>query len=188
MRTPPPQPVGVSARHTSVPAPTALEADPAARAHLIVAATGNPAVEQLVKTLQAQAAHSSVEVLVASDDGEAELEEQLRTRLERATVGLRLYVAGSESLVRRAAALALACGLERDELRTQVTASPARRVWCTHCKTITPAVTTTIARCDGCARMLEVYHHFSRRHGAYMGYQADAEMPGELPEPEVRWA
>ncbi len=77
--------------------------------------------------------------------------------------------------------------LEADEIHVEVTASTARRVWCTHCKTVTADVTTSIVACAGCGRTLEVYHHFSRRHGAYMGFQADAESPGELPEVETRW-
>nr|WP_157173927.1 hypothetical protein [Rhodococcus sp. JVH1] len=34
-----------------------------------------------------------------------------------------------------------------------------RQVFCAHCHTVT----------------LTVYHHFSRRHHAYLGYQADSE-------------
>lgn len=182
MQTAPPQPVGVSERHTTVPAPSTLQPDPAGRAHLIVAAPGGRPVADLVASLA-----GPVEVLVRCDDAPGELEAALRARLSGASVGLRLYIAGSEGLVRRVTALALEAGMERDEIHSEVTASAARPVWCTHCKTVTPDVATTLVRCAGCGRTLEVYHHFSRRHGAYMGFQADAELPGDLPEAQTRW-
>ena len=181
MQTAPSSPVGVSERHTTVPAPSTLQPDPTGRAHLIVAAPGGRAVAELAGALD-----GPVEVLVGSD-APGELEGTLRERLSTASVGLRLYVAGSEALVRRVSALALEAGMERDEIHTEVTASAARPVWCTHCKAVTPDVATTLVACAGCGRMLEVYHHFSRRHGAYMGFQADAELPGDLPEAQTRW-
>ncbi|WP_397494080.1 hypothetical protein [Rhodococcus sp. WB9] len=30
-------------------------------------------------------------------------------------------------------------------------------------------------RCGGCRETLTVYHHYSRRHHAYLGYRADSE-------------
>ena len=54
-----------------------------------------------------------------------------------------------------------------------------------HCRTITRGVHTNIVSCSGCGRSLFVRDHFSRRLGAYMGFQIDAEVPGEVPAAEV---
>ena len=62
-----------------------------------------------------------------------------------------------------------------------VQGSRARRVWCAHCKAVTEGATHDLVECVGCRRSLTVYHHFSRRLGAFMGFQADAEVAGELP-------
>jgi hypothetical protein len=115
------------------------------------------------------------------------LERALSKRLAAATVGLRLYVVGPEAFVRRVAVAAAAAGLADDEMLVEVSGSRARRVWCAQCKTVTEDVTRDLVECAGCGRWLSVYHHFSRRLGAFMGCQADAELVGELPGVCERW-
>ncbi|WP_085315486.1 dimethylamine monooxygenase subunit DmmA family protein [Derxia lacustris] len=108
----------------------------------------------------------------------------LRDLLAGASMGLRLYLVGSEPLIWAAAQIANAAGLGEAEIRRHRCGTLARPVYCVHCKTVTPAVHTNLAPCAGCGRTLFVRDHFSRRLGAYMGFQADAEEPGQLPAVE----
>ncbi|MGK2939237.1 MAG: dimethylamine monooxygenase subunit DmmA family protein [Solirubrobacteraceae bacterium] len=191
-------PYGVSMEHTTLPKDTGLTLDPSARVHLIAASPADDAVTALLAQWRETRGGTAALLHVGpapegapadttmAADGE-DLAARLTARLREARVGIRVYVAGDEGFVRATSAAALAAGLLPDEMRTEVTASAARRVWCSHCRAITEGVTTTVTPCAGCGRTLEVFHHFSRRRGAYLGFQADAEAPGELPEPEVAW-
>lgn len=107
--------------------------------------------------------------------------DRLSHRLAQESVGLRLYVIGEEGFVWDVVKLARDAGLETSECRTAHAGSLRRKVFCVHCKTITEGATTSIAICDGCGANLVVRDHFSRFHSAFMGVQADAEAPGELP-------
>ncbi len=111
-------------------------------------------------------------------------EQLLKRRLDQAHVGVRLYLIGSEAFICRLESLALAAGLLSSEIQAK-TLTGEVRVWCTHCKAVTQTSACNLAECRGCGRQLTVYHHFSKRHGAYMGFQADAELPGQLPEREA---
>ena len=110
--------------------------------------------------------------------------DRLSHRLARETVGLRLYAVGEEGFIWDVARLARVAGLDAAECRTCHAGSERRRVFCVHCKTITFDVTTNIVACAGCGAALAVRDHFSRSLAAFMGVQADAEAPGELPQVE----
>lgn len=114
----------------------------------------------------------------------AHLFDRLSHRLGQETVGLRLYAVGEEGFIWEVARRARAAGLETYECRTAHAGSLRRRVFCVHCKTITEGVTTSLAACAGCGAQLVVRDHFSRTHAAFMGVQADAEAPGDLPPVE----
>jgi hypothetical protein len=80
-------------------------------------------------------------------------------------------------------AVAAEAGLEADEVGMVCDDErPAFRVACVHCRAITEPAESTIVACAGCERTLFVYHHHSRRKAAYMGFQADAEVAGEVPD------
>lgn len=110
--------------------------------------------------------------------------DRLSHRLARETVGLRLYAVGEEGFIWDVARLAREAGMETAECRTAHAGSLRRRVFCVHCKTLTEGATTSLKACDGCGAPLVVRDHFSRTHAAFMGVQADAEAPGELPPVE----
>lgn len=110
---------------------------------------------------------------------------RLGNDLARADMGLRLYVAGSESFLGRIVALAQTHGIDPLSVITEHRGSLARRVQCVHCKGITEEVTTSIVTCAHCGLSLFVRDHFSRRLGAFQGVCVDAEVPGEVPAPEV---
>jgi len=118
----------------------------------------------------------------------ATLLDALRADLTRARMGLRLYLAGSEHFLWSATRIASDFGLCADEIRREHFGSSARSVYCVHCKTITPQVSTNIVTCPGCARSLLVRDHYSARLAAYMGFQVDAEVPGTLPPIESVYA
>lgn len=105
--------------------------------------------------------------------------------LRAAQMGTRLYLVGPEDAIWQAARLADGVGMSRDEMRLMQAGTRARPVFCVHCRTVTRDVHTHIVPCSGCGRALFVRDHFSRRLGAYMGFQIDAEAPGDIPAEEV---
>ena len=123
-----------------------------------------------------------------SFDTIATLLDGLRADLAGARMGLRLYLAGSEHFLWSATRIAADFGLCADEIRREHFGSSARSVYCVHCKTITPKVSTNIVTCPGCARSLLVRDHYSARLAAYMGFQVDAEVPGTPPPIENIYA
>lgn len=101
--------------------------------------------------------------------------------LEQAGMGQRVYALGSEPYLWSIYNAALNRGLDRLQVHLCHSGSLKRRVWCTHCHGLTENVSTNIVSCAHCARQLLVRDHFSRRFGAFMGVQIDAEVPGQLP-------
>jgi dimethylamine monooxygenase subunit C len=102
---------------------------------------------------------------------------ELGTQVHAATVGWRLMLAGPETDVLRARAVAVAGGALDAEITILVSADERRRVWCAHCGQTTDAAVAVgeVVDCAGCGRSLLVYHHVSRRHAAYLGFLNDAE-------------
>ena len=103
--------------------------------------------------------------------------QHLEREMASAVVGWRLLVAGPESGVLTVSAAARSLGAVGGEVLAHVTGVPLRRLHCVHCDAVTPtdvAIGGTVA-CVGCRRSLHLYHHVSRRLGAYLGYMVDAE-------------
>ena len=115
--------------------------------------------------------------------------DSLRAELAASHMGLRLYLAGSERFLWSATSIAASTGLCADEIRREHVGSSARAVYCVHCKTIAPHVTTNVIACPGCACTLMVRDHYSARLAAYMGFKVDAEAPGTtIPAVETLYA
>jgi hypothetical protein len=106
----------------------------------------------------------------------------LEVRLERASMGMRLYLAGSESFIGKAMMVAARFNLNHDEVLREHCGSLVRRVWCVHCDSFNENITRRIFECSGCHRSLIVRDHYSRHLAGFMGVQADAEVPGEIPD------
>lgn len=104
--------------------------------------------------------------------------------LETANMGLRLYVAGSESFIGEVIARAATFGMVPDSVIAERCGSLARRVQCVHCKHVTNDVTASPYECPGCGLHLLVRDHYSRRLAAFQGVRIDAEAPGEVPAAE----
>lgn len=94
-----------------------------------------------------------------------------------ARVGWRLMLAGPQSDVLAAYAVATRAGVLSAEIAVLVTDDRHRRVWCAHCDTTSVAEVATgdVTPCAGCGRSLLVHHHVSRRSAAYLGFMVDAE-------------
>lgn len=101
--------------------------------------------------------------------------------LDAATMGTRLYAAGSESFVGAVIARAAGFGVVPQSVIAETRGSPARRVQCVHCKHVAEAVTASPYTCPGCGQSLLVRDHFSRRLSAFQGVRVDAEVPGDIP-------
>ena len=109
---------------------------------------------------------------------------RLKGALANATMGTRLYAAGTEPYIGSVLQAALDCGIDHKSVITEHRGSAKRRVQCVHCKGYTENVTTNPVTCDHCGLSLLVRDHYSRRLGAFMGVCIDAEVPGERPETE----
>ena len=106
-------------------------------------------------------------------------------RLAAETMGLRIYAVGLEPFVWDVARVAREAGMGREEMHLFACGEHRRRVWCVHCRTVMPDVTTTVVECTGCGAHLGVRDHFSRTQNAWMAVQVDAEVPGEVPDAEM---
>jgi hypothetical protein len=101
--------------------------------------------------------------------------------LTTATMGVRLYAAGTEGFIGQVIQHAEQFFIDHKSIITEHCGSLARRIQCVHCKGITEDVTTNVARCGHCGVNLLVRDHYSRRFAAFMGVSTDAEAPGILP-------
>ncbi|WP_152693142.1 dimethylamine monooxygenase subunit DmmA family protein [Caballeronia mineralivorans] len=104
--------------------------------------------------------------------------------LSQARMGLRLYVIGSEPFLWQASAIATRYGMTTDSMQLELAGKPSRNVYCIHCRHTIRDTETNLVTCPSCGKTLAVRAHFSRRLGAYIGVQADAEEPGVLPPVE----
>ncbi|MGV8938665.1 MAG: dimethylamine monooxygenase subunit DmmA family protein [Allorhizobium sp.] len=109
---------------------------------------------------------------------------RLRGSLANATMGTRLYIAGTEGFIGQAMQIALDLGMDFASIPTEHRGSLSRRVQCVHCKGITENVKVSPFACSHCGLPLLVRDHYSRRLAAFQGVNIDAEEPGSAPEPE----
>lgn len=105
----------------------------------------------------------------------------LDTLLGQSDMSARLYAVGDEHAIWRAIRVADRHGMSPPAIRRHRVATLARPVFCVHCRHVAEHVRHNVFDCPGCHRALFVRDHFSRRLGAYMGFQIDAEVPGERP-------
>jgi hypothetical protein len=117
-------------------------------------------------------------------DDEQSLLAALEPAMRDACIGIRIYALGSEPFIWSVRQLAERYAIAPEAVHLAHSGSLYRRVYCIHCRTLNEHVTSNVVACEGCERHLFVRDHFSRRLAAFMGVQADAEVPGELPECE----
>ncbi len=111
------------------------------------------------------------------DSANTETLSQLRSAIELACVGVRLVLIGPMPDIQAAAAVAAECGLFDEEVTLVPDGSEHRKVFCAHCRTVTVTVEPVGSEleCQGCATVLSISNHFSRRIAAYLGFSAHAE-------------
>jgi hypothetical protein len=116
----------------------------------------------------------------------------LRRLLDDSFAGVRIILAGPESVVLRAAALARRLGATSEELvliaaeaaeaagpdGASVDGPAARRVFCATCRQPFDAAAAMggLVTCPGCLTALIVDHRFSRPHAAYFGWPAGLDL------------
>ncbi|CAN5181247.1 hypothetical protein BH09ACT8_BH09ACT8_11190 [soil metagenome] len=91
---------------------------------------------------------------------------------------MRVRMSGAAGVCLKLRRVALAAGLEDDEITAQPVGEGALEVFCTHCRAVTTShvgVGHEVA-CTGCGRNLVIYHHVSRMRGQFMGFMADVEL------------
>lgn len=125
----------------------------------------------------AQAGSSVRRRHVATDEADEVALRILRGHLRSAKIGLRILIAGPQTQVHSATAVAMAEGLIGEEIAQAVTNHQEKNVYCPHCRTttVTEQCVGNVVECVGCSRSLEIYHHFSRRTASYLGFMNDAE-------------
>ena len=101
--------------------------------------------------------------------------------LRDASMGLQVYLAGTEGLMGQAQNEAMQAGIPHTAIQTEHRGSVARRMQCVHCKGVTEDVETDPFVCSHCGLNLFVRDHYSRRLAAYQGVCIDAEDPGNVP-------
>ncbi|GAC67343.1 dimethylamine monooxygenase subunit DmmA family protein [Gordonia soli] len=145
--------------------------DPLA-ANVLVVTTGPTAAAHVENRRDAMAAaHTVIDVAELGD------------ALSESRTGWRFVLVGDGAAVARARTEVLGAGAIDDEIVTVALdemsgfGDGARDVFCAHCHatTATDAGIDESMVCDGCDVTLVVYHHFSRRRHAYLGYRPDAE-------------
>jgi predicted RNA-binding Zn-ribbon protein involved in translation (DUF1610 family) len=107
------------------------------------------------------------------------------TRIQRvlqdASMGLQVYLTGTEGLMGQAQNEAMQAGIPHTAIQTEHRGSIGRRMQCVHCKGITEDVEIDPFVCSHCGLNLFVRDHYSRRLAAYQGVCIDAEDPGNVP-------
>lgn len=185
-----------------------LHADRFAKVNLILAeGEGADAVLDLARTLDATSPFFARAVLLFCADGAAARDAvpalealkpqalwtlpsvdttlfRLRGVLQTATMGTRIYAAGTEPFIGRVIAEAATFGVDPRSVITEHRGSLRRRVQCVHCKGMMEGVTQSPVTCAHCGLSLFVRDHYSRRLGAFQGVCIDAEAPGDIPAPE----
>ncbi|MGL4312130.1 MAG: dimethylamine monooxygenase subunit DmmA family protein [Paracoccaceae bacterium] len=112
---------------------------------------------------------------------------RLQRVLSDAHMGTQFYLAGTEGLIGQAEREVMQTGFPFAAIQKEHRGSTVRRVQCVHCKGITENVATDPFKCSHCGLMLFVRDHYSRRLAAFQGVNIDAEEPGNIPQPVVRF-
>ncbi len=107
--------------------------------------------------------------------------------LADAYMGTQFYLAGTEGLIGQTEREIMATGFPVGAIQKEHRGSTVRRVQCVHCKGITESVATDPFKCSHCGLNLFVRDHYSRRIAAFQGVNIDAEDPGLVPEPVVKF-
>lgn len=125
---------------------------------------------------------------LAGDDVQTASPQALTTRLNQhlavLPAGTVCYLFGREAFIWPIATQLQTLGVQRSNCLPERCGPLVRDVVCVHCKQHNTNVAENMLTCGGCGRLLWSYDHFSRRLGAYMGFEVNAECPNEAPPRE----
>jgi hypothetical protein len=186
-----------------------LTPDPNARSNVIVCDRGGcEAAIELLARADGEFARRTTVILAAEKASDDEIQallqrlrpanievaahlaaaiQRLKSILASASMGLRLYAAGTEPLIGSVVQAGGEHFIDPLSIRTEHRGSLMRRVQCVHCKGMTENVTTNPVTCASCGLLLMVRDHYSRRLAAFQGVCVNAENPDERPEPKVEF-
>lgn len=148
----------------------------AARTTILLVADGVSTDDTAV--LAKRLAPASVEIFSDSASAIA----ALNAKLAAAVMGLRLYAAGTETLIGFVVQTGAQHFIDPLSIRTEHRGSLKRRVQCVHCKGMIENVTTNPVTCTHCGLLLLVRDHYSRRLAAFQGVCINAEDPDHKPD------
>ncbi|WP_349828535.1 dimethylamine monooxygenase subunit DmmA family protein [Brevibacterium litoralis] len=175
--------IAVSAGTPAAEAPAGLPLDRAVHVHAVgFGASGRRVTRALVDGAPCPVTLRSYE------EADPTALAEIAGAMKQSPVGVRLVLAGPQVDVHAARSRALGVGLVPEEILTSVTCAADIQLYCPHCKEVnrSRARVGDTTSCLGCRRDLLVYHHFSRRHAAYLGFMVDAEDPAAQPRAERR--
>lgn len=116
---------------------------------------------------------------------DSEQKQLILDKIASLPVSSNIYLSGmTESFLWDIHNLAIEAGMTEQQIQKIAPITHKRRLFCTHCYTITENVTYTPFECPSCQRLLLVRDHFSRLHAAYVGVMINAEDPTEIPDSE----
>lgn len=144
--------------------------------YFTVVSFGDPAHEDAAKVVRGHSGHR-VSWLKLAPGWSAATSAVLENECAAARVGWRLIVIGTEIEVLQTHSTAISAGAVPAEILSYVIADAQRRIYCAHCRHVHQADTPVgeLSPCPRCNADLFVYPHVSRKHGAYLGFMADAE-------------
>ena len=111
----------------------------------------------------------------------ANIEGDLVALLAEAPAATRIYLLGTEKYIWLVGQQLKALGVTEDQMEMLPPLSAERSVFCCHCYQVTDQVFMAPATCAGCGKLLAVTDHFAKAHGAYFGYQINAEDATDIP-------
>lgn len=156
-----------------------VEKSPSASLHLFISPPTMPAAMQ---TIYESCADHQRQLL--SYGSSTDINTELAGIIPSLMASTAVYIAGTEPVMWAAAEQLREAGMLPAQINLFEPLDYSRQVFCCHCYHLTYGQAAPL-KCGGCGRLLTVTDHFSRKHGAYFGYQVNAEDINDIPEAEA---
>lgn len=95
---------------------------------------------------------------------------QIQPILKNATMGTKLVLIGEWKLIRGIMQLAKEIGFTNEEMIIKGLGEKEEQVFCVKCYQLNQKTEAAVISCGHCGQTLEVSHHYSRRHDAFLGF------------------
>jgi dimethylamine monooxygenase subunit C len=142
-----------------------------ARVVVLVDCAGDVSTAELLARWETDLGVPAISVRCSPDRSLEDNRASFAAAIAGACVGTRIVMAGNEHLAAHLAAMAHAAGFLDAEITIHVTDRARTFVRCAHCSHVTLAIGRPgdCLTCAGCGRTIEIYPHFSRHFGTYLG-------------------